>query len=70
MRSIVSGLLVALLLVAGCTPSFLLTPIANKNDLQEREVQGGSGFFQKKIAIIPIEGTIMNARSPGLTAHR
>ncbi len=54
------------ILVAGCAPSFLITPVANRSGLEETEVQQGKGLFKKKIAIIPIEGTIVNARTPSL----
>ena len=56
-----------LLLIAGCgAPSLLITPVANKNTLVEQKVQPAKGWTTAKIAIIPIDGTIMNARSPGL----
>lgn len=58
--------LIAVLLLAGCTPSFLITPVSDKGELVERTVRDGEGFFPKKIAIIPIEGTIINARRPSL----
>jgi len=54
-------------LSAGCgSPSFLLTPVANTNELSEDKVQAGHGFSPGKIVIIPIEGTLSNARSQGL----
>ena len=57
----------ALLFAAGCgTPSFLVTPVANTNKLEEVEVQSGSGgWSQPKIALIEVEGMLMNSRSGG-----
>lgn len=55
------------LLIAGCgAPSLLITPVANKNSLTEEEVQPAKGWTFAKIAIIPIDGMIMNVREPGL----
>jgi protease-4 len=51
---------------AGCgVPSFLITPVANSNTLEESEVQPGKGWSPGKIAIIEVEGLLMNARSGG-----
>ena len=58
--------LMAALFLTGCTPSFLITPVSGNSELVESTVRRGEGFFQKKIAIIPIEGTIINARRPSL----
>ena len=56
----------ALACVAGCgTPSFLITPVANSSDLNEVVVQGGR-LFADKIAIIEVEGTLVNAKGGGL----
>ena len=56
-----------LMLAAGCgSPSFLLTPVANTNELREDQLEGGKGFSPGKILIIPIEGTLSNSRSEGL----
>lgn len=50
----------------GCgTPSFLVTPVANTNRLNEQTVQPGSGWSPPKIAIIEVEGMLINARSGG-----
>jgi protease-4 len=55
------------LLLTGCgTPSFLITPVKNTNALHEETVEPGHGWFGKKIAIIPVEGVLANARSDGL----
>ena len=51
----------------GCgTPSFLVTPVANSNTLDEQVVETGTGFFPKKVAIIEVEGMLANAKSGGL----
>ena len=50
---------------AGCgVPSFLITPISNSPRLQERVVQGGR--TGDKVAIVEVEGMLMNARVGGL----
>jgi protease-4 len=61
-----SSILLPLLLIGltGCgTPSFLITPVQNVTELQETEVQPGKGGG--KIAIIEIEGMLINAKSGG-----
>lgn len=63
-RSTVLALLGLFAFVAGCgAPSLLITPVSNTNALTEQTVDEGEGMFHKKIVIIPIEGTLMNARS-------
>src|SRR5438045_1759276 len=60
MRSLIT-LLVSLtgFLIIGCgTPSFLITPVASTNALEEQTVVGGRGFFPPKIAIIEVEGML------------
>lgn len=53
------------LLVAGCgMPSFLVTPVANPSRLQEQQVQGGK-WGGGKVAIVEVEGMLMNARGGG-----
>ena len=48
----------------GCgTPSFLITPVSNTQKLRETQVAGGK--TNDKIAIIEIEGMLMNARTGG-----
>jgi protease IV len=60
------ALLAALCLIAGCgTPSFLVTPISNTNELEEVTVAPGKGFSPSKVAIIEVEGMLINARSGG-----
>ncbi|MDB5290287.1 MAG: putative Signal peptide peptidase SppA [Phycisphaerales bacterium] len=59
--------LVALMLLPGCgTPSFLITPVANTNELNETEVAPGKGWSPGKIAIIEVEGMLVNAKTGGL----
>jgi protease IV len=51
-------------LLAGCgVPSFLVTPVSSSTKLTEEEVQPGKG--RGKVAIIQIEGMLVNARSGG-----
>jgi protease-4 len=60
-------LIVALLsLLGGCgLPSFLVTPISHSNKIEEQEVQPAKGWGGGKIAIIEVEGMLMNARGGG-----
>ena len=61
------SLLLVLSYVAGCgTPSFLDTPVANSNKLNEEELSGGQGWSPAKVVIIPIDGMIANVRTGGL----
>jgi protease-4 len=56
-----------LLLAAGCgVPSLLITPVSSSSDLQEIQVQPGQGLFAKKIAIIEVEGLLVNLKDGGL----
>jgi protease-4 len=60
-------LLLAMVLLSGCgTPSLLITPVQNTNALHEETVEPGRGWFAKKIAIIPVDGMLANARSDSL----
>ena len=53
------------LFTGGCgTPSFLITPVQNTNSLQEVVVDKGRGG-RDKIAMIEVEGMLMNAKSGG-----
>ncbi|HMB95204.1 MAG TPA: signal peptide peptidase SppA [Tepidisphaeraceae bacterium] len=66
MRSIVAALL-ALIFLVGCgMPSFLITPVVNTNKLDEVQVEPGRGFSAPKIAIVEVEGMLINAKSGGL----
>jgi protease-4 len=54
-------------LAVGCgTPSLLVTPVTRSDKLEETQVQPGKG--STKVAIIPVDGMLMNARTPGLLA--
>jgi protease-4 len=67
-RSLILFLVMAgSVLFAGCgTPSFLVTPVANSNKLEETTVAPGKGLFPDKVAIVEVEGVIANAKSGGL----
>jgi protease-4 len=50
-------------LLAGCgMPSLLITPVPNANKMEEIQVQPGNS---DKIAVIEVEGMLMNARAGG-----
>ncbi len=54
------------LAAAGCgVPSFLVTPVSSSNRLDEREVRPGRGWSPPKVAIIEVEGMLMNAATGG-----
>jgi protease-4 len=54
-------------LIGGCgAPGLLITPVSNLNHLEELQVEPGRGWAPDKIAIIEVEGLLINARSPGL----
>ncbi|HWB53422.1 MAG TPA: signal peptide peptidase SppA [Tepidisphaeraceae bacterium] len=56
------------LFLAGCgLPSFVVTPVAHPSEIQEVTVKSGHGWFpSKKIAIIEVEGMLVNAKGNGL----
>src|SRR5689334_17784088 len=62
--------LALLTLLTGCgTPSFLITPVSSSSELEETTLTaGGGGAFGGggKIALIPVEGMLMNAKAGGL----
>jgi protease-4 len=65
--ALLSGSLSLLAAAGGCgTPSFLITPISNSTRLQERVVQPGKAGTAEKVAMIEVEGMLMNARVGGL----
>lgn len=68
MRHTVRAMLAcAVLGVTGCgTPSFLITPVGGSSELDETVVQGSSSWFPDKIALIEVEGALVNAKSGGL----
>jgi protease-4 len=58
---------VCCLALAGCgMPSLLITPVGNTNTIEETEVQPGKGIGGGKIAIVEVEGMLMNARTGGI----
>ena len=58
------GLLALLATAGGCgVPSFLITPISSSTRLQERVIETGTS--SDKVAIIEVEGMLMNARVGG-----
>jgi len=64
MRETLCIIIVACL--AGCgTPSFLITPVQNATSLEEVNVEPGRRGGRDKIAIIEVEGMLMNARAGG-----
>ncbi|HRK32780.1 MAG TPA: S49 family peptidase, partial [Tepidisphaeraceae bacterium] len=55
-----------ILTAAGCSPpSVLLTPVFDSPKLKEQTVQSGRFLDGSKIAIIEVEGLLMNARAAG-----
>ena len=67
MRWFVIGLMFMFACVGGCgAPSFLVTPVANSNKLEEEQVAPGKGWSPGKVVVIPVEGMLANARAGGL----
>jgi protease-4 len=63
--ALLSGSLSLLVAGSGCgVPSFLITPVSSSTRLQERVVQSGGGG--DKVAIVPVEGMLINARVGGM----
>lgn len=57
------SLLALLACAGGCSPpSLLITPVFHANALQEIEVEPGQGWSPDKVAIIEVEGMLINAR--------
>jgi protease-4 len=55
-----------IVLLTGCgMPSFLVTPVQNTSSLQEIDAEAARGRTSGKIAIIEVEGMLMNAKSGG-----
>lgn len=65
-RPAVAALLLMTLTVGCGTPSFLVTPVQNVYSLEEQTVTEGHGFGSGKVALIPIEGMIVNMKTGGL----
>ena len=58
--------LLLMLFVGGCGfPSLLITPVQNTSDIEEVTVAAGSGWSPPKIALIEVEGMLVNARTGG-----
>lgn len=54
-------------LLMGCAPtSFLITPVAAKPGLEEQVIQRDSIWATRKIAVIDVDGLLVNARSRSL----
>jgi len=52
--------------LSGCgVPSFLITPVSNTNKLEEVYLEKKEGFGGSKIALIPLEGMLINAKEGG-----
>jgi protease-4 len=65
MRLTYLAVLLLVPVLTGCgAPSFLVTPVASSTKLQEEVVQPGKGGA--KVAIVEVEGMLMNARTGGL----
>ncbi|HEY8666707.1 MAG TPA: signal peptide peptidase SppA [Tepidisphaeraceae bacterium] len=65
MRSILAASFIVF--VAGCgVPSFLVTPVQNTNALQEIAVPTDGASGSSKIAILEVEGMLVNSKSGGL----
>lgn len=64
---LVGGLVLLVPLLAGCgAPSFLITPVSSSPKLEEVEVQPGEGLSSDRVAVVEIEGMLVNARVGGL----
>ncbi|MBV8781460.1 MAG: signal peptide peptidase SppA, partial [Phycisphaerae bacterium] len=47
-------------------PSLLITPVSNTSELNETTVEPGRGFSPPKVALIEVEGMLINAKIGGL----
>jgi len=65
-RPVIAILAVIVAALAGCAPSFLVTPVSSSTALREETVRAGSGWSPPKIVIIEVEGLLLNARTGGL----
>lgn len=69
MQRVLAALVLSLFSVwaGGCgIPSFLVTPVPNANVMEEHLVSEGQGWSPPKIAVIEVEGTLLNAKMGGL----
>ena len=59
--------LASIVFVAACIPSsFLVTPVSSNRGLVETELSRDAFFASDKIAVIDVDGTLLNAAAPGL----
>src|SRR3954471_21992250 len=66
MRRILCVMSLLLAVAGGCSmPSLLIKPVGNTNELEEITVEPGRGWSPGKVAIIEVEGMLMNAREGG-----
>lgn len=69
MKHFIPLALIALITVSagGCgSPSFLVTPVQGDMRLQEITLSEGKGWSPGKVAVIQVDGMLMNARAGGL----
>ncbi len=60
-------LLSLLVLIGGCgQPSLLITPVQNPRGLEEHTLSQGRGYFAKKIALIDIDGVLLDMKLPSI----
>lgn len=60
-------LIAACLILGGCgIPSFLITPVQNTNKIQEIPAEQEHAFSSDKVAIIEVEGMLLNMKGGGL----
>jgi protease-4 len=64
-RAVLAATLLTLLVGCG-TPSFLITPVQNAYTLEEQTVVPGHGFHSGKIALIGVEGMLLNMKTGGM----
>ncbi len=58
-----------LFVLAGCTPTALqITPVPATRKIKEIELERPDGWVRDKIALIDVDGVIMNSAEPGLLA--
>src|SRR3954468_14483175 len=64
-----SLILLSFLILSGCMPSFLVTPVSSNQSLREvtAEEGGGGGLLGggNKVVIIEVEGMLLNAKTGG-----
>lgn len=63
---LLSGFLLSVGLIGCGAPSLLITPVSNQTELRETTVRPGKGWGGKKIALIEIDGMLVNSRESGL----